>query len=88
SDVDDKEALQEIIAEMYQLGATVAEIQRRLRVSSGFIYSSIDRFQVPRRATKQYFTKGNLRLASLTKEQKQGIINDYLAKVPLEFIFK
>ncbi|WP_143888204.1 hypothetical protein, partial [Streptococcus lutetiensis] len=58
SDVDDKEALQEVIAEMYQLGATVAEIQRRLRVSSGFIYSSLDRFQVPRRATKQYFTKG------------------------------
>ncbi|MGV3093658.1 hypothetical protein [Streptococcus pluranimalium] len=88
SDVDDKEALQEIIAEMYQLGATISEIQKRLRVSSGFIYSSLDRFQVPRRATKQYFTKGNLRLASLTKEQKQGIINDYLAKVPLEFIFK
>ncbi|QQO40532.1 HTH DNA binding domain protein [Bacillus phage 000TH008] len=85
TDVKDKGALQEIIAEMYQLGASVIDIQKRLKVSAGFIYSSLDRFKVPRRAA---LTKGNLRVATLTKEQKQGIINDYLSKVSLELIYK
>ena len=81
------ELIEEVVVNQYKGGMGVKEIIKRNGIPAGTVYSILKRHNVPLRSP-HYDSKSRDRLLTMTKEEKDNLIQDYLNGMSTAEIYK
>lgn len=80
--------LEEQVVKKYRGGMSVVQIAKDYDISFGKIYDILARHGVPLRNGRSKRSKSYKRLKSMTRKEKETLINDYINGMSLKEIFK
>lgn len=75
------------VAAQYRAGMNLKDISKANNISAGKIYGILARMDVPLRSGR-YKTASGDRLATMTNQEKQSLIDSYLRGTALEFLYR
>lgn len=79
-----EESLDSKIVKMYRLGAPKNSILQELNITGAYLYKVLRANKVPLRTNRK--SRYIARIKTMTSDQRQAIINDYLSHVPVDVI--